>query len=106
MINPTQRASIKPRPIHTPGPGSYDLPRLRLKGFIERVAHTNTYRVTAHGHRRATFFTKLANRVVVPGLTELAALARPPKETPQPVRDAWRAYERTLDALARKRLAA
>ena len=39
--------------------------------------------------------------VVVPGPNELAALVRPPKEAPQPVRDAWRAYERTLDALVR-----
>ena len=45
--------------------------RIRLKGFIERVPHTNTYRVTAHGRRMATFFTKLASRVVVPGLSEL-----------------------------------
>ena len=54
----------------------------------------------------ATFLTKLATRVVVPGLTELAALVRPPKATPKPIRDAWQAYERTLDALVRKRLAA
>jgi hypothetical protein len=85
---------------------SYDLRRLRLKGFIERVTRTNTYRVTAHGRRMATFFTKLAQRIVVPGLTELESLVRPPKATPQPVRDAWRAYERTLDALVRRRLAA
>ena len=91
---------------YSQGQASYDLRRLRLKGFIERIEHTNTYRVTAHGRRMATFFTKLANRVVVPGLTELAALVRPPKETPQPLRDAWRAYERTLDALVRKRLVA
>ena len=93
-------------PDYSQGQASYDLRRLRLKGFIERVAHTNTYRVTAHGRRMATFFTKLATRIVVPGLTELAALVRPPKETPQPVRDAWKAYERTLDALVRKRLVA
>ena len=43
---------------------------------------------------------------VVPALTELATLLRPPKESPQPVRDAWRAYERSLDALIRKRFAA
>ncbi len=85
---------------------SYDLRRLRLKGFIERVPHSNSYRVTAHGRRMATFFTKLAARVVIPALTGIEATLRPPKATPQPVRDAWRAYERTLDALVRKRLAA
>jgi len=101
-----QQMAVLWSPDYSQGQASYDLRRLRLKGFIERVAHTNTYRVTAHGRRMATFFTKLANRVVVPGLTELAALVRPPKETPQPVRDAWRAYERTLDSLVRKRFAA
>ena len=101
-----QQKAVLWSPNYSQGQASYDLRRLRLKGFIERIAHTNTYRVTAHGRRMATFFTKLANRVVVPGLTELAALVRPPKATPQPVRDAWRAYERTLDALVRTRLAA
>jgi hypothetical protein len=101
-----QQMTVLWSPDYSQGQASYDLRRLRLKGFIERVAHTNTYRVTAHGRRMATFFTKLANRVVVPGLTELAALVRPPKETPQPLRDAWRAYERTLDDLVRRRLVA
>ncbi len=91
---------------YTPAQASYDLRRLRLKGFIERVEHTNTYRVTPHGRRIATFFTKLASRVVIPALTELDAVLRPPKAAPSPVRDAWRTYERTLDALVRKRLAA
>ena len=93
-------------PDYSQGQASYDLRRLRLKGFIERVEHTNTYRVTSHGRRMATFFTKLAARVVVPALTELTAILRPPTKTPQPVRDAWRAYERTIDALVRKRFAA
>jgi len=94
------------RPDYTAAQASYDLRRLRLKGFIERVEHTNTYRVTPRGRRIATFFTKLAARVVVPALTEIEAVLRPPKPTPQPVGDAWRAYERTLDALVRKRLVA
>ncbi len=108
LTNKTLRSQMEVlwSPDYTQGQASYDLRRLRLKGFLERVAHTNTYRVTSHGRRMATFFTKLASRVVVPGLTELAALVRPPKATPQPVRDAWRAYERTLDVLVRKRLAA
>ncbi len=94
------------KPDYTQGQASYDLRRLRLKGFIERVVHTNTYRVTSHGRRMATFLTKVATRIVVPVLTELAALVRPPKATPQPVRDAWQTYERTLDTLVRKRFAA
>jgi len=108
LTNKTLRAQMAVlwSPDYSQGQASYDLRRLRLKGFIERVEHTNTYRVTPYGRRMATFFTKLATRVVVPALTELATLLRPPKETPQPVRDAWRAYEHTLDALVRKRVAA
>ncbi len=53
-----------------------------------------------------TFLTKLATRVVIPALTELDTLLRPPKTTSHQLRDAWRAYERTLDALVRRRLAA
>jgi hypothetical protein len=93
-------------PDYTQGQASYDLRRLRLKGFIERVPHTNTYRVTVLGRRISTFFTKLAAGVVVPTLTQLVTVIRPPKATPQPVRNAWTAYERTLDALVKKRLAA
>ena len=63
---------------------TYDLRRLRLKGFIERVPGTNTYRVTKHGLRMATFFAHLATRVVVPAVTDLARLARPHPSMPRP----------------------
>ncbi|MDQ3571149.1 MAG: hypothetical protein M3396_11145 [Actinomycetota bacterium] len=92
-------------PDYSSGQASYDLRRLRLKGFIERIEGTNTYRVTAHGRRMAAFFTTLAARIVVPALTELEELARP-RNAPRPLADAWRSYERSLDALIRKRLAA
>ncbi len=80
-------------PDYSPPQASYDLRRLRLKGFIERVEHTNTYRVTPLGRRMTTFLTKLATRVVIPALTELDTLLRPPKTTSHQLRDAWRAYE-------------
>jgi hypothetical protein len=102
LTNKTLRAQMAVHwsPDYSPAQASYDLRRLRLKGFIERVEHTNTYRVTPHGRRMVTFLTKVATRVVVPALNELDALLRPPKAAPRPVRDAWRAYERTLDTLA------
>lgn len=89
------------QPHYTPAQASYDLRRLRLKGFIERVEGTNTYRVTPHGLRIATFFTQLATRVVVPALTDLAALARPRPPAPHPLTAAWRNYEHELDHLLR-----
>jgi hypothetical protein len=56
---------------------TYDLRRLRLKGFIERIPGTHTYRATPEGLRTAAFLTHLARCVVIPALTDLAQLARP-----------------------------
>jgi hypothetical protein len=89
------------QPGYTSAQATYDLRRLRLKGFVERVTGTNTYRVTAHGLRTAAFFTQLAARVVVPVLTDLAALARPKRPAPTPLTLAWRTYERELRLLLR-----
>ena len=38
---------------------SYDLTRLRLKGLIRRLPHTNTYVLTPDGQRIALFYTKI-----------------------------------------------
>jgi len=89
------------QPGYTAAQASYDLRRLRLKGFIERIDATNTYRVTAHGLRIAAFFTQLAIRVVIPALTDLAALARPRPPVARPLTAAWRTYEHELDLLLR-----
>jgi hypothetical protein len=45
---------------------SYDLRRLRLKGLITRLPHTNTYVLTDEGQRVAIFYTKLHNRLLRP----------------------------------------
>lgn len=81
------------------GRATYDLRRLRLKGLIERVPGTHTYRVTPHGRRMATFFTRLAARVVVPVLSELDVAPRPPRGAPSPLVSAWRAYDAELRKL-------
>lgn len=76
--------------------------RLRLKGFIERIPGTNTYRVTSHGLRVTAFLTHLAARVMVPTLTDLAALAKPrPPAATRPLTTAWRTYETELNHLLR-----
>jgi hypothetical protein len=84
---------------------TYDLRRLRLKGLIERVHGTNTYRVTRHGRTVAVFLTVLATRVVIPALTDLDDY-RPARPAPRTLTVAWRAYERELDALIAAQLAA
>lgn len=86
-------------PAYTPRRATYDLTRLRRKGFIERVEGTHTYRVTSEGRRVASFFTKLTARVVVPVLTELETQPRPRAPAPPPIVLAWRDYERELERL-------
>jgi hypothetical protein len=86
---------------YTSAQASYDLRRLRLKGFIQRVDGTHTYRVTTHGLRMAAFFSQLAARIVIPNLTDLAALATPHPPATRPFTTAWRTYERELTHLLR-----
>lgn len=45
---------------------TYDLRRLRLKGLIARVPHTNTYALTPDGIRATIFYTKLDHRLLHP----------------------------------------
>ena len=44
----------------------YDLRRLRLKGLIVRLEHSNTYVLTEDGQRFAVFNTKIHNRLLRP----------------------------------------
>jgi hypothetical protein len=100
LTNRTLREHMAARwdPSYTAHQATYDLRRLRLKGLIERVEGTNTYRVTRRGRTVATFLIVLAARVVIPALTELDD-CRPPPPAPRTLTSAWRAYERELDAL-------
>ena len=53
---------------------TYDLTRLRLKGLIVRLPHSNTYLLTEDGQRFAVFYTKVHNRLLRP----LMAADQPP----------------------------
>ena len=64
------------------GQMSYDLRRLRMKGLITRLPHSNTYVLTPDGQRVAIFYTKVYNRLLRP----LAAANDPP--APLPLRQA------------------
>jgi predicted MarR family transcription regulator len=81
---------------------TYDLRRLRLKGLIERMAHTNRYRVTEHGRAVATFFTRLAKRVVVPALAALRPARRASRGIPPSLAVAWRDYDREIQQLVKR----
>jgi len=79
---------------------SYDLRRLRLKGLIRRVEHSNTYLLTADGRRVAVFYVKVHNRLLRPLLADA-----PP--APPPVRQALRTLERHVaDHVEQARMAA
>ncbi|MGH4010257.1 MAG: hypothetical protein ACRDTH_19220 [Pseudonocardiaceae bacterium] len=62
---------------------SYDLRRLRLKGLITRLPHTNTYVLTDEGQRVAIFYTKVHDRL----LRTLLAANAPPAPLPLRVID-------------------
>jgi hypothetical protein len=47
---------------------TYDLRRLRLHGFIERIPKSHRYRVTDFGLRAALFFARTYARIIRPGL--------------------------------------
>jgi hypothetical protein len=68
----------------------YDLRRLKLKGLIRKVEHSNTYVLTADEQRFALFSTKVGNRVLRP----LLAADRIP--APLPVRQSLRTLERAV----------
>jgi hypothetical protein len=60
--------------LYTSAQMTYDLRRLRLKGLIRRIEHTNRYVLTPDGVRWALFYTKLYERLLGP----LLAAEAPP----------------------------
>jgi hypothetical protein len=80
---------------------SYDLRRLRLKGLLERLPHSNTYVLTPDGQRFAIFYRKVHDRLLTPLLTA----DQPP--APLPLRQALRMIDRAVqDYIEEARLAA
>jgi hypothetical protein len=76
---------------YTMSQASYDLRRLRLKGLIVRLEHSNTYVLTPDGIKVAVFYTKLHDRLLRP----LLAADQPPG--PLPVRQALRTLDHAID---------
>jgi hypothetical protein len=83
----------------TSGQITYDLRRLRIHGLIRRIPGSFRYQVTDTGLRQALFLTRLAQRLLIPGLAQLAG---PDPPAPSRLRAASRAYEASLDDLARQ----
>jgi hypothetical protein len=87
----------------TSGQITYDLRRLRIHGFIQRIPGTFRYQVTAAGIRQARFLTRLTQRLLIPGLSQLTDPSPP---APSPLRAAARAYDAAIDELARQAMLA
>jgi len=86
---------------YTMSQASYDLRRLRLKGLITRLEHSNTYVLTPEGIRVAIFYTKVHDRLLRP----LLAADQPP--APLPVRQALRTLDHAVtDYINNARMAA
>ncbi len=86
---------------------TYDLRRLRRKGLIERLPHSNRYQLTPLGRRVAVLFTKAHGRVLAPGLAWLDPALPAEVSQRSPLAKAWRQLDETLnDYITRGMIAA
>lgn len=77
------------------GQMSYDLRRLRLHGFLEKVPKSHRYHVTEMGMRSALFLTRSYARLLRPGLASLVLEKEPPALVP--LRRAFEGVDRAID---------
>ncbi len=91
---------------YTARQATYDLRRLRRKGVITRVPHSNRYQLTALGRRVAVLFSKTYARVLAPGLVVLDPQLPDRLATRHPMAVAWRRLEHALDDFVHKELTA
>ena len=73
---------------------TYDLGRLVGHGLIVRIPKSQRYRLTADGLRQCAFLTKLADRVLDPGLARCGP--------PMPEGRHWQAFDRSLGMLLQR----
>jgi Mn-dependent DtxR family transcriptional regulator len=82
---------------------SYDLRRLRLHGLIERIPKTQRYRLTTFGLKTALFYSRVYQRLLRRGLSEL--------HDPRPSASStlvlnFAKFQATLDAYVAEKMAA
>ena len=83
-------------PGYGPRQMTYDLRRLRRKGFIQRIPRSQRYELTSEGRRLAVFLTKTYTRIVNPSLAELDPTLPDDIAQHTPLAKTWRAFERAL----------
>jgi hypothetical protein len=84
-------------PGYGPRQMTYDLRRLRRKGFIQRIPRTQRYELTREGRRLAVFFSKTYTRILNPSLAELDPALPSEIAHRSPIASSWRAFERAID---------
>jgi hypothetical protein len=73
---------------------TYDLRRLRRKGFIQRLPEKHRYILTPQGRRMTFFFAKTFSRILQPGLNQLDPST--PHDDITPLAKAWHHFDDTL----------
>jgi hypothetical protein len=84
-------------PAYTARQMTYDLRRLRRKGFIQRIPRTQRYELTREGRRLAVFFTKTYTRILNPSLAELDPQLPADIAKRSPLAVSYRAFEHALE---------
>jgi len=87
----------------SPGRMSYDLRRLRLHGLIERIPLTQRYRLTTFGLKTALFYSRVYQRLLRPGLSQLHD---PRTSQSADLARAFDKMQKAVDDYARENLAA
>ena len=82
---------------------SYDLRRLRLHGIIARIPQTQRYRLTTFGLKTALFYSRVYQRLLRPGLSQLLD---PRTEDSAPLPAAFLKLQKIIDAHVTERIAA
>ncbi len=94
-------ALLTPEPeTYTPARMTYDLRRLRRKGFIQRLPGRNRYVVTPRGRRIALFFSKTYTRILRPG--PVACDPIQPTDVPTPLTQAWTQLDHAITAIVQE----
>lgn len=86
----------------SPGRMSYDLRRLRLHGLIERVAKSQRYRLTDFGLKTALFYSRVHQRLLRTGLSELLD----PRIPESSLALAFAKFKKTIDAYTAEKMVA
>jgi hypothetical protein len=98
LTNRSLRERVAERvPGYSARQATYDLRRLRRKGLIRRVPHSQRYELTTLGRMIAVFFTKTHTRIVNPSLAELDPKLPDAIARGTPLGRPWRDFERALD---------